>query len=87
MSGRGQGVGPGPREEEKSAPRDRPHVTENDRGAPVQRQAQAPHAVPVMPANAHGHDQQTTHDQPRDDASMYDGRPGEDKDKEPGDLP
>ena len=74
-------AGPGPRKEIDSTPREKPHVTENDRGAGFQKQTQAPDDVAGLPANAHGHDKHGTHDQPRDDASMYDGRPSEDKDQ------
>ena len=81
------GSGPGPRKEIEPTDRERPHPTENDQGAPLQQQTQAPTDVPALGANAHGHDKQSTDDQPRDDASMYDGRPGEDKDREPTDMP
>jgi hypothetical protein len=87
MTAPGQGTGPGPREEVPVTPREEPHVTENDRGMPVQHQTQSPDDVPALGANAHGRDKQPTDAQPRDDASMYDGRPGEDKDREPTDMP
>ena len=75
MTARDHGTGPGPRKERPSTPDEHPHVTEGDRGAPLQRQAQSPEDVPALPANAHGRDTQSTDGQPRDDASMYDGRP------------
>lgn len=82
--------GPGPRREVGGAAESGahpPHVTANDRGAPVQDETQAPNTVPAVGANAHGFDKQTTHDQPRSDESMYDGRPGEDKDRGLTDSP
>jgi hypothetical protein len=87
MSGQAHGTGPGPRREVAREARERPHLTENDRDAPVQRQTQSPDDVPVLPANASGRDTQSTGQQPRDDASMYDGRPGEDKDRQETDMP
>jgi hypothetical protein len=87
MTAPGHGVGPGPRHERPTTPADEPNVTANDRGAPVQGGSQSPGDVAALPANAHGHDKQATHDQPRDDGSMYDGRPGEDKDRAETDMP
>ena len=49
-------AGPGPRKEIDSTPREKPHVTENDRDAGFQKQTQAPDDVAGLPANAHGHD-------------------------------
>lgn len=82
-------AGPGPREEQESAPADRPHVTENDRGAQAQGSTQAPDDVPVLPANAHGRDRVPAEDAvPEiDDESMYGRRPGEDKDRRKTDMP
>jgi hypothetical protein len=87
MTGPAHGTGPGPREEAARPARERPHVTENDRDAPVQDQSASPDDVPALGANAHGHDRQRTDQQPRDDASMYDGRPGEDKDRDETEMP
>ena len=81
------GVGPGPRREIRSSADTQPHVTEGDRDAPLQQEAQSPRDIPASPANAHGADKQSTHDQPRDDSSMYEGRPGEDKDRAKTDMP
>jgi len=80
-------AGPGPRKEiggAESSQAHRPHVTENDEGAPLQGSTQAPNDVPALPANAHGRDQlgndQSGHGR-IDKESMYDHRPGEDKDR------
>ncbi|CAN5225642.1 hypothetical protein BH23GEM4_BH23GEM4_01100 [soil metagenome] len=64
--------------------RDPPHVTENDEDAPAQP-ADAPDA-PLSGANASGVDKVSTEklDQGIDDESMYDRRPSENKDWEPG---
>lgn len=77
----------GAREEKGSAAgshRDPPHVTPNDEDAPAQP-ADAPDA-PLSAANASGVDKVPTEqlDQPIDEESMYDRRPSENKDWEPG---
>lgn len=63
----------------------KPHVTENDEGAPVQGETQSPDEVPVLPANASGTDQVSTDQQPGEvaDESAYEGRREEDKDWDP----
>jgi hypothetical protein len=55
--------------------RQKPHVTENEEGKPVQGDEDGD--APVLPANASGSDQVSTDDQPRtvDDESAYDRRP------------
>lgn len=98
--GTGEGVGgpatragessqPGPRREVGDAASSRlhpPHVAENDRAAPVQDDAEGA-AIPAMPANAHGHDRSEMTRQPSTDAeSMYERRPGEDKDTPPSET-
>jgi hypothetical protein len=85
-------AGPGPRPESGGAAgqhRDRPHVSENAEGAPLQESAPSPDDVPVLPANAHGKDRVAAEEQvPEvDEASMYDRRPGEDKDRRETDMP
>ena len=62
-----------------------PHVTENDEGKPVQAEHDNAQEVPTLPANATGSDKVTTadHNQPIDEASMYDRRPSQDKDQPP----
>ena len=82
--------GPGPRKEvgdAESSRRDPPHVTENDRGAPVQESMSSPHDVPSSPANAHGSDEQDPDASRIDPESAYDHRPGEDKDRRETDMP
>ncbi|HEX5870439.1 MAG TPA: hypothetical protein VFY65_08490 [Longimicrobium sp.] len=79
-------AGPGPRKEVGGAASSQvhpPHVTENDEGAQAQESTQAPNAVPLAPANAHGKDLVEADKQVRqiDDESMYGSRPGEDKDR------
>lgn len=88
MSG-APGGGPGPREERggaASSSRNPPHADVNAEGAEVQGSSQSPHAVPTMPANAHGSDHASGGEQPRttDPGSMYDRRPEEDKEHTPG---
>ena len=78
--------GPGPRKEVGGAESSQvhpPHVTENDKGAQVQGSTQAPNTVPALPANAHGQDRvaPTAGAEYIDDESMYEKRPGEDKDR------
>lgn len=83
--------GPGPRQERgdaRSSRRNPPHTDVNAQGAPAQASTQAPDDVPTLPANAHGRDQQNPHQgTPIDDESMYDGRPGEDKDRKETEMP
>ena len=87
------GAGPGPRQERgdaESSRRHPPHVDESARGAPVQASTQAPDDVPTLPANAHGEDLQASEhhqDRPIDPESMYDRRPGEDKDRAEHEMP
>jgi|GEM_PF-2816646 len=59
-----------------------PHVTANDKGAPIQENNESSDEVPVLPANASGEDQVPTEDQTLDidEESAYDRRPEEDKD-------
>lgn len=91
-AGARQSAGPGPRQEvgdAASSQRHPPHVTENDEGAPVQGSAPAPDDVAALPASAHGEDVVEAHREvgELDDASMYDRRPGEDKDRHETDMP
>lgn len=62
-----------------------PHVTDNAKGAPVQENLPSPDAAPTLPANAQGEDEFPTQQKKQgiDPASMYDRRPGEDKDTPP----
>ena len=62
-----------------------PHVLENAEDEPIQREMPSPQAAPVLPANASGTDRVSTDEQaqPIDEASMYDRRPEEDKDRPP----
>ena len=83
---------PGKRKERGSAAESGlhpPHVTENDEGAPVQRSMQAPDEVPALPANAQGKDRVEADEAPQRirSESMYDDRPGEDKDRRETDMP
>ncbi len=77
---------PGPRKEVGSAASSRrhpPHVTEGDAEAPLQREAEG-EEIPTQPANAHGVDRSDmTRQPPTDPESMYERRPGEDKDTPP----
>jgi hypothetical protein len=87
-----RGGGPGPRPEADDAeriPRDVPHVTLSDRGAELQDSTPAPDDVAASPANAHGSDTIGSEGQIDrvDDTSMYDRRPGEDKDRDETDMP
>ena len=61
-----------------------PHVTEGADDAPVQDSGGAAE-IPTLPANAAGTDRVSTDEQTVeiDEASMYDGRPEEDKDRAP----
>jgi hypothetical protein len=84
--------GPGPRKEigdGESSQVHPPHVTENDRGAQLQADTQAPNDVAGLPANAHGRDAVASHHEVRrvDDESAYERRPGEDKDRRETDMP
>jgi hypothetical protein len=56
-----------------------PHVTENEEGAPIQKDAPGPD-VPVVPANASGTDRVPADEQaqPTDPESAYDRRPTQD---------
>jgi hypothetical protein len=79
-------AGPGPRKEVGDAASSQlhpPHVTENDKGAQVQGSSESPTPVPALPANAHGQDRvpSTGGAEYIDDESMYEKRPGEDKDR------
>jgi len=67
--------------DQASSQRHPPHVAQYERGKPVQHDTEAPDAVPVLPANASGHDKHTAehHGAPIDPASMYEGRPSEDR--------
>jgi hypothetical protein len=88
----GHAAGPGPRQEVGGAASSQahpPHVTENDRGAPLQDSTEAPNDVAASPANAHGQDLVEADKQVRaiDDESMYGNRPGEDKDRHETEMP
>jgi hypothetical protein len=75
---------------QQSSRRDPPHPTVNDAQAgQIQRESPSPRTVPAMPANASGTDRVSTEDQDQgiDPASMYDRRPGEDKDRPETDMP
>lgn len=85
-------AGPGPRREignQQTSQLHPPHVTENDKGAQVQGSTQSPNAVPALPANAHGQDRVPTGAGAEyiDEGSMYEKRPGEDKDRHETDMP
>lgn len=92
MSAETPAAGPGPRQEHGSAEGSRkhpPHLEANSAGAPVQQSTQAPNDVPVLPANAHGSDQQPMDEaqqQKIDRESMYGRRPEEHKDHRPEGL-
>ena len=61
-----------------------PHVTVNEADAPVQADMQSPHPAPTLPANAGGEDKGEMTDQPPiRPESMYENRPGENKDTPP----
>jgi hypothetical protein len=86
-----QPAGPGPvggRKEvgdKESSQLHPPHVDENMEGAPLQDEHPSPDDVAGLPATAHGKDKHSTEEmaQPIDEASMYDGRPEEDKNWKP----
>jgi hypothetical protein len=65
--------------------RDPPHVTRNDREAPVQKEEDRPDDVAALPSNASGHDRvdADTAAQPIEPESAYDRRPAEDRDAPP----
>lgn len=62
-----------------------PHITPNDRNAPLQGGHESPDTVSVLPANAAGKDQQSGDGAGYgiDEESMYDGRRSGDKDQPP----
>ena len=68
-----------------SSRRHPPHASENDQQGQVQQDTSSAAPVPTLPANASGKDKITTaeHDRGIDDESMYDRRPGEDKNQPP----
>ncbi len=80
---------PGPRKEVGNAASSQlhpPHVTENDHGAPVQGRAEGAE-IPTLPANAGGQDKSDmTRQSPIDGESMYEHRPGENKDTPPSET-
>lgn len=81
---------PGPRKEVGTAAQSqlhKPHVDVNSKDAPAQESSAAPNDVALSGANAHGSDHGGTSTGKRDDASMYGGRPGEDKDRKETDMP
>lgn len=85
-------AGPGPRKEIGNAASSQvhpPHVTENDVGAEFQEHTPAPNDVAALPANAQGEDLVESQEQVQhiDDESMYDRRPGEDKDRRETEMP
>lgn len=65
--------------------RDPPHVTRNDREAPVQKEEERPDDVAALPSNASGHDRVSadTAARPIRPESAYDDRPAEDGDTSP----
>ncbi|HEX2189446.1 MAG TPA: hypothetical protein VHG51_11135 [Longimicrobiaceae bacterium] len=80
---------PGPRKEVGDAASSRlhpPHVTENAEAAPVQDESGGAE-IPTLPANSHGRDRTEMTEQPGiDPESMYEHRPGEDKDTPPSET-
>ncbi len=61
-----------------------PYVPEQEEDAPVQASAPSPEPVPTQAANAHGQDKADATPQPAiREGSMYEQRPGEDKDTPP----
>ena len=69
-----------------SRPAHPPHVTENAEGAPLQKgRPQGAGEQPVIPPLAQGQDQFTAEESSPEinDESMYEGRPAEDKDRQP----
>ncbi|HEV2150114.1 MAG TPA: hypothetical protein VGR37_22140 [Longimicrobiaceae bacterium] len=80
---------PGPRKDvgdAESSRRRPPHVTESVEDAPVQGRAEAVD-IPTLPPNAHGEDKTEMTEQPAiDPTSMYEHRPGEDKDTPPSET-
>lgn len=65
--------------------RDPPHVTRNDREAPLQKEEDRPDDVAALPSNASGHDRVSadTAAQPVRPESAYADRPAEDRDTPP----
>jgi hypothetical protein len=65
--------------------REPPHVTHNDREAPVQKEEDRPDDVAALPSNASGHDRVSADAaaQPIRPESAYDDRPAEDRDTPP----
>jgi hypothetical protein len=81
---------PGPRKEVGTAASSQlhpPHVDVNARGAAAQQSTPSPKDVPLPGAVAHGTDHGGSTTGRPDDESMYGGRPGEDKDRKPTDMP
>lgn len=81
---------PGPRKEVGTAAdsqRHPPHVDVNAQDAALQASTTSPKDIPLSGANAHGSDHGGTTTGKPDDESMYGGRPGEDKDRKPTDMP
>ena len=81
---------PAPRKEVGTAAGSRlhpPHVDVNAEDAPAQASSTSPTDVPLSGANAHGTDHGGSTTGTPDDESMYGGRPGENKDRKPTDMP
>ncbi|HEX5724326.1 MAG TPA: hypothetical protein VFX98_02605 [Longimicrobiaceae bacterium] len=77
-----QGSQPGPRKEYGDAASSQRHPPHVDEGSTSD--------TPVLPANAHGADRQPNEqhqDREIDPESMYDRRPGEDKDRGKREMP
>lgn len=68
-----------------AAERHTPHVTNNAEDAPVQEELPSPDDAPILPANAPGDDEYPVEQRKQtiDPSSMYDRRPGEDKNTPP----
>jgi len=64
-----------------------PHVTANDRNAPLQAGTESPRDVAALPANAHGREEQGSSEEspPIRHTSAYENRPEEDKSNPPSD--
>ncbi|HEX2093659.1 MAG TPA: hypothetical protein VHG28_14735 [Longimicrobiaceae bacterium] len=61
-----------------------PYVSESVESAPMQEETSSPGAIPTLPANAHGVDRsEMTEQPPIREESMYEQRPGENKDTPP----
>ncbi len=81
---------PGPRKEVGTAASSQlhpPHVDVNAQDAPAQESSPSPVDIPLSGANAHGTDHGGSTTGTPDDESMYGGRPGENKDRKPTDMP